>query len=97
MLFFFKYSVVAIVSIFVGTFSAANIVFPIVFGKNEEEAESGRKRGVNLIAPIIWTGIVYAAYCAVRKYLPDYLVIAIIIYVLSFLGTLIHGIKSYNQ
>ena len=97
MLLIIKYIVVAVVSIFVGTFSAANIIFPIIFGKNEEEAESGRKRGVNLIAPIIWTGIVYAVYCAVRKFLPDYLVIAIIIYVLSFLGTLIRGIKSYNQ
>ncbi len=85
-----------LVSLFVGSFSAANIVFPLLFGKNEKAAESGNNDGINIIAPIIWSGIVYVTYLAISKYVPDYLTIAMIVYTISFLGTLIKGFKTYR-
>jgi len=95
-MFLIKYIIVAFVSIIIGTFSAANIVFPLFFGKNEKEAESGQNNSVNLIAPIIWIGIVYVTYLAMNKYFPENLTLAIIIYTISFLGTLSRGFKAYK-
>jgi hypothetical protein len=96
MLFFIKYTLVTFVSIFIGSFSAANIVFPLLYGKNETAAESGNKKGINIIPPIVWCGIVYMTYEGLSKYLPDYLLLAIIVYAVSFVGTLIKGYKAYK-
>ena len=96
MLFSIKYILVTLVSLFVGSFSAANIVFPLLFGKNEKAAESGNKDGINIIAPIIWSGIVYGTYIAMSNYFPEYLTFAMIVYTISFLGTLIKGFKTYR-
>jgi hypothetical protein len=96
MLFILKYSLVALISIFIGSFSAAGIVFPLIFGKNEDAAESGNKDGINIVSPIIWIGIVYLVYLALVKYLTNYLILAVIIYVVSFIGTIIKGFKEYK-
>ena len=57
---------------------------------------AGTACGNNLIAPIIWIGIVYVTYLAMNKYFPENLTLAIIIYTISFLGTLSRGFKAYK-